>query len=477
MSINLAAGEVHALVGENGAGKSTLMKVLSGACRPDSGSMTLGGEPYAPKGPRDALARGVAMIYQELTIAPHLSVEANVMLGQERTRGGLLDFAANRRLAGEALATLDHPDIRPEARAGSLSLGARQLVEVARALVSQARVIVFDEPTSSLTGRDSARLFEVIARLRDRGLAIVYISHFLEEVERVAARYTVLRDGRSVASGPLAGVSRATIIGQMVGRELDELFPRISRAVGEPILDLSGLAGRVMPKRADLTVRRGEVLGIAGLVGAGRTEMLRVLFGLDAIRGGQIRVKGVYAASASPRRRIEEGIGMLSEDRKGEGLALDRSIADNLTYPTLGRIARWGWIDRRRQRADASRWMAALRIKAGGPSRPVGVLSGGNQQEGGDGPVAPPGRRRPPAGRADPGGRRRLQSRDLPTDRRASGERQGGVDGQFVSARAIGRLRPDRGDESGRFGGGEAGRRLDRTRDHGSGDRGLIRPR
>ena len=381
VSLDLEAGEVHALLGENGAGKSTLMKVLSGAHRPDSGSMTLGGEPYLPKGPRDALRRGVAMIYQELTIAPHLSVEANVMLGQERTRGGLVRKSEHRRVVREALATVGHPDLRPEAIAGSLSVGAQQVVEVARALISDARVIVFDEPTSSLSGRDAERLFEVIGRLRDRGLAIVYISHFLEEVRRVASRYTVLRDGRSVASGRLEGTSRATIIAQMIGRELTELFPRISRTSGEPILELGSISGRVLPRGVDLTLRRGEVLGIGGLVGAGRTELLRLIFGLDAVRSGQVRVRGEASHGADPGRRIEQGLGMLSEDRKGEGLALGRSIADNLTYPSLRRLTRLGWVDRRRQRSEAAGWLSALRIKASGPTQAVGALSGGNQQK------------------------------------------------------------------------------------------------
>ncbi len=381
VSLELGAGEVLALLGENGAGKSTLMKVMSGAYRPDSGSMTLGGAPYAPKGPRDALARGVAMIYQELTIAPHLTVEANVMLGQERTRLGMVRRSEHREIVRTAMATLGHPDIPLRARAGGLSIGAQQLVEVARALVSDARVIVFDEPTSSLTGRDADRLFEVIGRLRDRGLAIVYISHFLEEVGRVAQRYVVLRDGRSVASGRLAGTPSSTIIGQMVGRDLTELFPKIPRQAGGPVLDLSGVSGRSVPGRADLVLRRGEVLGIAGLVGAGRTELLRAIFGLDPVKAGTVRVKGLIDPRPTPRRRIAEGVGLLSEDRKGEGLALSRSIEDNLTYPSLGRYAPWGWLDRKRRRRDASRWMAALRIKADGPGRPVGGLSGGNQQK------------------------------------------------------------------------------------------------
>jgi ribose transport system ATP-binding protein len=381
VALDLEPGEVHALVGENGAGKSTLMKILSGAYRPDSGTMTLAGRPYAPRNPRDAHRAGVAMIYQELTIAPHLTVEANVMLGQERTSAGLIRRGEHRRVVSRVLDLLEHPDIRPDAIAGRLSVGAQQLVEVARALVSDARVIVFDEPTSSLTERDAAKLFEVIDRLRARGLAIVYISHFLEEVRRVAQRYTVLRDGRSVGSGPMAGVDLATIIARMVGRELTEMFPRIPRDVGEPVLDLTALAGRVLPRRADLTLRRGEVLGIAGLVGAGRTELLRAVFGLDAVRSGRVRIAGVAADRGGPRRRIAQGLGLLSEDRKGEGLALARSIEDNLTYSALGRYSRLGWLDLRRRRAEATRWLQLLRVRSTGPAQPIGALSGGNQQK------------------------------------------------------------------------------------------------
>jgi len=381
VSLELESGEVLALLGENGAGKSTLMKVLSGAVRPDSGSMTLDSSPYSPSGPRDALARGVAMIYQELTIAPHLTVEANVMLGQERTRLGMVRRSEHRRLVQEALETLDHPEMRLDGRAGSLSPGARQLIEVARALVSQARVIVFDEPTSSLTGRDAARLFEVIDRLRARGLAIVYISHFLEEVQRVAQRYVVLRDGRSVGSGNLSETTLTEIVALMVGRELTELYPKIPRVQGEPILELTGLSGRKLPRRVDLTLHRGEVLGIAGLVGAGRTELLRAIFGLDRVTSGEIRVRGLLTDSGSPAGQIARGLGMLSEDRKAEGLALSRSIEDNLTYSALEKDSRWGWLDIKGRRIKAERWMAALRVKASGPGQVIGSLSGGNQQK------------------------------------------------------------------------------------------------
>lgn len=381
VSLSLAAGDVHALIGENGAGKSTLMKVLSGALRPDSGSMTLAGQPYAPRGPRDALARGVAMIYQELAIAPHLTVEANVMLGQERAHAGIVKRGEHRRLVREALDVLEHADIQPDAVAGRLSVGAQQLVEVARALVSQARVVVFDEPTSSLTEHDSQRLFEVIDRLRARGLAIVYISHFLEEVQRVAQRYTVLRDGRSVASGVLSETPLTTIVTQMVGRELNELFPHVCHAPGEPILEVRGLAQQNVLRHADLTVHRGEILGIAGLVGAGRTELLRAIFGLDRVRSGEVRVRTVPSTLATPRVRIAQGMGFASEDRKSEGLALTRSIEDNLTYPALDGYTRWGWLNLARRRAEAIRWMHCLRVKALGPQQRVADLSGGNQQK------------------------------------------------------------------------------------------------
>ena len=244
VSLGVEAGEVRALIGENGAGKSTLMKILAGAYRPDSGSMSLSGENYAPRGPREARARGVAMIYQELALAPDLTVEANVMLGQERVRAGVIRRREHRTLVAQALALLDHPDIRPEAKVGDLGVGAQQLVEVARALVSSAQVIVFDEPTSSLSEHDAQRLFAIVERLRNRGLAIVYISHFLEEARRVAQTFTILRDGRAVAAGRMDATDLQSIIAHMVGRNLDELFPRVPHEPGEPVLRLERFCSR-----------------------------------------------------------------------------------------------------------------------------------------------------------------------------------------------------------------------------------------
>jgi ribose transport system ATP-binding protein len=374
-------GEVRALIGENGAGKSTLMKVLSGAYRPDSGSMSLAGEPYAPRGPRDALACGIAMIYQELALAPELSVEANVMLGQERTSAGFIRQREHRRLVHDALTLLNHPDIRPDARVKDLGVGAQQLVEVARALVSQARVIVFDEPTSTLTESDAVRLFAIIERLRDRGLAIVYISHFLEEVRRVSQTYTVLRDGHAVASGRLADTDLKTIIAHMVGRDLEELFPHVPHALGESILELRSLRVRRRGKPADLILRRGEIMGLAGLVGAGRTSLVRAVFGLEPVLRGQIRVGRFVGGFARPHARIAQGMGFLSEDRKTEGLALERSIEDNMTYSALARYERWGWLKLKERRAQVVNWMSRLRIRASSPGEPAEVLSGGNQQK------------------------------------------------------------------------------------------------
>jgi ribose transport system ATP-binding protein len=382
VSFELAPGEVHALVGENGAGKSTLMKVLSGALAPDGGTMVLRGERYAPRSPREARDRGVAMIYQELALAPHLSVEANVMLGQERTSGGFVRRSAHRRLVGDVLRLFDHPEIRPETVVGRLSVGARQLVEVARAVVSEARVVIFDEPTSSLTEHDTSRLFEVIRRLQKKGISVVYISHFLEEVRSIARRFTVLRDGQTVATGETASTDQAAMIRMMVGRDLGDIFPTVPRAPGEVVLEVSSLQGRHrFPLRASLQLRRGEILGIAGLVGAGRTELLRAIYGLEPVRSGEVSVKNVTMSTATPRKRISEGVGFVSEDRKGEGLALARSIEDNTSYPALRRHARWGWLGLGSRRREVSEVLRTVQVRCQGPGQPVGQLSGGNQQK------------------------------------------------------------------------------------------------
>ncbi|MEA3227152.1 MAG: sugar ABC transporter ATP-binding protein, partial [Planctomycetota bacterium] len=362
VGIEVAEGQVLALVGENGAGKSTLMKVLSGAIKADAGRMWLDGEPYDPGNPLEARQAGVAMIYQELSLTPHLSVQENIMLGMEPARLGIVRWKEVRRRAIDAIKEFDNPELTPDARVSKLSVGSQQLVEIARALATGCRVLVLDEPTSSLTRQDVERLFEIIERLKHQGKAIVYISHFIEEVRRVADKVTVLRDGQVAGGSAVDDISNEDIVAIMVGRQVEELYPRSKRKRGEVILEVKDLAGVEKPQSASLKLHRGEVVGIAGLIGAGRTELLRSLFGLDPVRSGQIKL-GVYTGEASPARRWAQGAGILSEDRKEEGLALDLSIAENVTLSRLKGFGPLGTVLPSRQNAAADRWIGKLGIR------------------------------------------------------------------------------------------------------------------
>jgi ribose transport system ATP-binding protein len=383
VDLEVQGGEVLALVGENGAGKSTLMKILSGAERADGGTMTLDGKPFAPRGPDDARRRGVAMVYQELTLAPHLSVEANVLLGIEPSRWGVLDRGEGRRRVAEALRSLEHPEIDPDSPVWGLSPAARQVVEIARALLLDVKLLVLDEPTSSLTQEDAQRLFDLVVRLRWRGVSVVYISHFLEEIQRVADRVTVLRDGRAVATDSLARLRLSQIIELMIGRTLSELYPQVPHEIGEPVLEVRDLQGENLPRGVSFTLRRGEILGLAGIVGAGRTELLRALYALDPVRSGEVKLHSVSGKgrAETPASRIERGVGLVSEDRKAEGLALGRSVADNVTLSKMTPYSTFGWLNLFARSRAVSGWLARLGVRCSGPAQPVGELSGGNQQK------------------------------------------------------------------------------------------------
>jgi ribose transport system ATP-binding protein len=380
VGLEVRAGEVHALVGENGAGKSTLMKILSGAYRPDSGNIWLDGVPFQPESPLEGRRAGVGMIYQELSLAPHLSIEENVLLGMEPTRGPLLDWKEVRQRAVRAMEQLGLGHLNPGTRVSRLSIAEQQLVELARAVAVGCRVLVLDEPTSTLPREDIRRLFNLIGTLKSRGYALVYISHFLEEVAEISDRFTVLRDGEVVQTGMTSSVTTNDLASLMVGRPVRELYRRSRREPGEALLEIRDLAGKLLPVEATLTLRKGEVLGIAGLIGAGRTELLRTIFGLEPVRSGQIRV-GAFQGPADPRQRWAQQVGLVSEDRKGEGLALGMSLADNLTLTRLGPLGPAFFVLPGRQNRASNKWIEALGIKCEGPRQPVADLSGGNQQK------------------------------------------------------------------------------------------------
>ncbi|MBN9502937.1 MAG: sugar ABC transporter [Armatimonadetes bacterium 55-13] len=373
VSLAVEKGEVHALVGENGSGKSTLMKILAGAQPQDSGNMVLDGKPFNPRNPLDARQQGIAMIYQELALCPDLNVAENILLGLEDAKNGIVDRKESERRAREALATLGYPEVDVTTPVRNLPIAVRQVVEIARAVALGSKVVILDEPTSSLTQADVEKLFKVIESLRTAGHAVVYISHFLEEIKRICDRLTVLRDGVYIGSANVAEVTADDIVSMMVGRDIAELYPHSTRQPGEVVLELANL--ETIKGRSTLQLRRGEVVGVAGLNGSGRSELLRSIFGLDPVKSGEIKV-GIVEGYRPPAKRWEEGIGMLSEDRKLEGLALGMPIADNILLTKLPRI-----ISTPKHLAEGEIWIEKMRVKCQGPQQPVGELSGGNQQK------------------------------------------------------------------------------------------------
>lgn len=388
VDLDVGAGEVHAIIGENGAGKSTLVKILSGAHGPDSGEIRIDGQRLDISDPRDAKAAGIVMIYQELTLAPDLSVLENITLGREPSRAGWINRSAQREAAREALSCLHHLDIPLEQPVRELSVAQQQMVELARAVQrphrddTPLRLLILDEPTSSLTQMDVKKLFSVVDRLKKNGVSILYISHFLEECEQVADRFTVLRDGLSIGSGNIKTTPMTEIIRMMVGRDISELYPDVKREPGEILLETKHVHGVHLPQDVTLSVRRGEIFGLAGLVGGGRTETARTVFGLDRMAKGCIYVHGKDAGERSPQSSWHrDRIGIVSEDRKDEGLLLTRSIIENLTITSTQRYCSNYMLKQRKMRATTREWMEVLDVKASSPDQPAGELSGGNQQK------------------------------------------------------------------------------------------------
>ncbi len=384
VSLGLRKGEVHALIGENGAGKSTLMSVLAGLVQPDEGTMEVEGAPYSPSSPVDARARGIALIHQELSLFPHLSVAENIMMAIEPSRWGILDRPALQTQTQQVLKTFNHPEIKPETRVADLSIAARQIVEICRAMAARARIILMDEPTSSLQRDDIQHLFQLIRKFREQEITVVYISHFLEEVREIADSFTVLRDGRSVATGQIASVNDDQLIAHMVGRSFENLFPQRAprpETDASPALEAHNLSAPPLLKNASLQLWPREILGIAGLMGSGRTQLVRTLFGLEHATDGSIRIHGKERGRVARRARVRERLGYLSEDRKGEGLSITLSIADNVTITNVASCSRWGWLNLARQRKQAEVVGRMLFVKARDVNQTVASLSGGNQQK------------------------------------------------------------------------------------------------
>ena len=380
VSLDFAAGAVHAIVGENGAGKSTLMKLLSGHLQPTRGAIALDGAETVLRGPVDAERRGVVLIHQEILLAPHLTVAQNMFLGREIRRGAMLDDRAMNRAAVEAMRALG-VEVAATIPVERLSIAHRQLAQIARALISPHRVVIFDEPTASLTPIETEALHRLILGLKAKGVAVLYISHRLDEVKAIADRVSVLRDGRHVATRPAAELAPVDMARLMVGRDLLQLYPdRGARPVGAPVLEVEGFSAPGHAAEVSFDLRKGEILGFAGLIGAGRTELFEALLGLRPGRG-RIRIDGRPVRLPDARAGMDAEIVYLTEDRKGKGLLLAESLAVNLTLAALGRFARGPFIDREREAKALETAIADFDIRLGDRRRLAGELSGGNQQK------------------------------------------------------------------------------------------------
>ncbi len=383
VNLSAQAGEVHALVGENGAGKSTLMKILAGVYPADAGEIFISGQSTRFHTPADSLARGIAMIYQELSLAPHLSVAENIFLGREPLSFSPLGIINQRELNERVSHLLTERGFKldPRARVERLGAADRQLVEITRATLEARRVIVMDEPTSSLTTREVEELFRLIGDMKDRGLAIIYISHRLEELDMIADRLTILRDGRVVYTGEWGEISTGEMIRHMAGRELTEIFPPRRATLGGALLRVERLTRAGRFRVVSFEARAGEILGIAGLGGAGRSDLVEAIFGAQEADSGEIEIEGARLDASLPKRAVERGLALLTADRKRTGLCLNLPVARNLTLANLRALVKGLWVNRRREIGAARQYIEKLHIRPPDPLKTIGRMSGGNQQK------------------------------------------------------------------------------------------------
>ena len=376
-------GEVHCLLGQNGAGKSTLIKVLAGAHRPDEGEIRWQGEPVTLGTPQTAITRGISTIYQELDLVAGLTVAENIFLGHERSRGGLLRRGETRRAAGALLDRLGHRELRVDREVGTLSAAGQQIVSMARALSHDTKLIIMDEPSAALDQQEVGSLFEVIRSLTEQGVAVVYISHRLEEIRQVGDRVTVLKDGRTVATDLPADTATSELIRLMTGREIEYVFPQ--RPHPDPsapvVLEVADLSMSPSFRDVGFSVRAGEIVGLAGLVGSGRSEILETVYGARRPTAGTVTVDGHRLRRGSVAAAVRAGVGLAPEERKSQGLLLDQSVVRNVTVSSLRRFARGGFLDRGAEQAATTELTTALDVRPTGVERPVRTLSGGNQQK------------------------------------------------------------------------------------------------
>ncbi|MFG3009455.1 sugar ABC transporter ATP-binding protein [Streptomyces cinerochromogenes] len=381
VSLELLPGEVHALAGENGAGKSTLIKTLAGVHRPDTGQVLLDGEPVVFHGPGDARDAGIAVIYQEPTLFPDLSIAENIFMGRRPRRSlGRIDHRATRAATAALMRRLG-VDLDPDRPARGLSIADQQIVEIAKALSFDARVLVMDEPTAALTGSEVTRLFGVVRTLREQGAAVLFISHRLEEIFAICQKVTTLRDGAFVASEPLAGMTEDDLVRRMVGRDLAELYPKQEVEPGEVVLSVRRLTREGVFTDVSFEVRRGEIVGLAGLVGAGRTEVARAVFGVDRWDAGEVEVAGRRLTGGAPSVAMAAGLALVPEDRRAQGLVMDLSIERNIGLTGLRTTARAGLVNRGAERSRSLDWAVRLQVKYARIADAVATLSGGNQQK------------------------------------------------------------------------------------------------